>query len=257
MPAGGAALLAAAAILLTGTHANKVADSGSNPEVSTLFNEIDVDGDGKLNWKEIKAEFFFKKAEDRRQKALAKQFQRVDTDGSGSLTTAEIAAFMRRAKQPNEERIKQETEKKFPFFDAIVVDPADESSTLDFSEYKAMQYPFAELSLDRQRAWCMVKAVDDMSLITEGSDSSKFSLDDYLAFEGVNSGDREKFGHWDKSDRGYEKHIRKEFEQYDANGDGWVDVDEYMEWHFGHLLEPNDPIDLKLAHIMVRIYRRI
>ena len=51
-------MLAAAAILLSGTHADKVADSGSNPEVSTLFNEIDVDGDGKLNWKEIKAEFF-------------------------------------------------------------------------------------------------------------------------------------------------------------------------------------------------------
>ena len=98
---------------------------------------------------------------------MAKQFQRVDTDGSGSLTTAEIAAFMRRAKQPNEERIKQETERKFSFFDA------NGSSTLDFSEYKAMQYPFAELSLDRQRAWCMVKAVDDMSLITEGQLASQ------------------------------------------------------------------------------------
>ena len=53
-----------------------------------------------------------------------------------------------------------------------------------------------------------------------GSESRKFSLDDYLTFEGANSGDREKFGHWDKSDFEYEKHIRKEFEQYDANGDG-------------------------------------
>ena len=54
----GTALLVFVAILLGGADASKVDDSGSKLEVSTLFNEIDVDGDGKLDWNEVKAEFF-------------------------------------------------------------------------------------------------------------------------------------------------------------------------------------------------------
>jgi hypothetical protein len=38
--------------------------------------------------------------------------------------------------------------------------------------------------------------------------------------------------------------------EHDANQDGKIDLDEYMMWHFGHLLEPKDPIDTKIASIM-------